>query len=215
MLDREPKGHEVTARRWRRRRRSFVVHESLDLSPRDRTKVDGISVTIPARTLVDLGASARWAVEPALENGIRRQLLTLNEVSRFVDRVGRRGRRGVGVIRPLLERRIAWDQITESELEAKFVRVALEYGIELPVSQYVVRGPDGRFICRADFAYPHPRILIELDSEAHHMDRLTFRRDREKQNQTELLGWRTLRYTWWDLVERPGKVSRDLSAALA
>jgi hypothetical protein len=215
LTDSEPLGIEVSAIRWRRRHRDFVVHESLDLSPQDRTWIAGIEVTVATRTVVDLGATARWLVEPALETGIRHGLLSVPDVRRFVDRVSRRGRRGVGVIRPLLERRERWDQATDSELEARFLRALEGYSLPLPVSQHTVRAPDGTFVCRADFAYIESRVLIELDSEAFHMDRLAFRRDRAKQNQTELLGWRTLRYTWWDVVERPGRIYRDIRTALS
>lgn len=56
--------------------------------------------------------------------------------------------------------------------------------------------------------------MIELDSEAHHLDRLAFRRDRSKQNAAITLGWTVLRYTWWDLEEEPHRVIAELRSAL-
>lgn len=96
MTTRGLRSVEVTTTRWDRvHRRDIRVHESLDLLPIDVVELDGIPVTSPARTVVDLGASNRWIVEAALEQGIRRRLLTLEEVEAFVVRVARRGRRGI------------------------------------------------------------------------------------------------------------------------
>jgi very-short-patch-repair endonuclease len=216
MTTRSFSGIEVTTTRWDRVRRPDVkVHESLDLLPRDVVELDGIPVTTPARTVVDLGASNKWIVESALEQGIRKGLFTLDEVDAFVRRVARRGRRGVGVIKPLLKARQRWDTTTESALEDEFRKLIADWGLPSPELQYEVRDELGILVSRADFAYPEHRILIELDSEAHHMDRLAFRRDRSKQNRAVVLGWTVLRYTWWDVVEAPARVSVELNRALA
>jgi hypothetical protein len=207
---------EVVTTRWDRVRRTGVtVHESLDLLPEDVVERDGIPVTTAVRTVVDLGASNKWIVESAFEQGIRRGLFTLDQVESLVARVARRGRRGVGVIRPLLEARRRWDTVTESALEDEFRKLVVKVGLPDPCPQYVVRDDRDHFVCRADFAYPEERLLIELDSEAHHLDRLTFRRDRSKQNGAMVLGWTVLRYTWWDLKEHPDRVRSEVRTALA
>lgn len=207
---------EVVVRRWDRVPRPGVrVHESMDLMPKDVAILDAIPVTTAARTVVDLGAVNRWLVEAALETGLRKELLTLADVEQFVDRVARRGRRGVGVIRPLLEARRHWQASTESALEDLFRRAIDVAGLPQACPQWVVRDRGGGFVCRADFAYPEQRLLIELDSEAHHVDRIAFRRDRDKQNQAALLGWQMLRYTWWDLTERPESVAAEVREALS
>jgi very-short-patch-repair endonuclease len=207
---------EVVTTRWDRvHRPGLKVHESLDLLPEDVVERNAIPVTSPVRTVVDLGASNRWVVEAALEEGIRRGLFRLGDVEEFVARVGRRGRRGVGVIRPLLRARRQWDRVTESALEDKFRTLVAEVGLPDPQPQFEVRDAYGGFVCRADFAYPTARVLIELDSEAHHLDRLTFRRDRSKQNRAVVLGWTVLRYTWWDLSDRPYEVAAEVRSLLA
>jgi hypothetical protein len=210
-----PRQIEVVMPRWDRSQKpSFKVHESKDLLPEDVDRVDGIPITTAVRTVVDLGATARWLVEGALERGIRLGLFTLGDVGAFVRRVARRGRRGVGVIRPLLEQRLRWDRATESVLEDLFRKAWSHPGRPEPQAQYVIMDRSGRFVCRTDFAFPDAKLRIELDSEAYHMDRPTFRKDRSVQNRTELLGWRTLRYTWWDLTTRPGEVVVEVAGAL-
>ena len=146
---------EVVTTRWDRVRRAAVtVHESLDLVPEDVVAQRGVPITTPVRTVVDLGASNKWLVESALEAGIRRGLFSLAEVEGFVARVAKRGRRGVGVIRPLLAARRKWDEPTESALEDRFRRLLADAGLPDPLPQFVVRDRRGRFVARADFAYP-------------------------------------------------------------
>lgn len=214
LIDRWPHEVEIVMPRWDRSDQSFVVHESLDLMDEDSTLVGAIPTTSPVRSVVDLGASAPWLVESALDTGLRARQFTLRDVAEFVDRVGRRGRRGVGVIRPLLEARLLWEGITESELEDLFRRAWGDVQPQ-PTAQYVIRTNEGRFLCRADFAFVEHRLRIELDSLAFHMDRPTFLKDRRIQNQTELVGWKTLRYTWLDLTGRPQEVVDEILAVLA
>ena len=206
---------EVVTKRWDREHRSGVrVHESTDLILDDVVNLEGVPITTPVRTVVDLGASNKWVVESALEQGIRLGLFTVSDVERFVHRVARRGRRGVGVVRPLLATRKRWDNATESALEDRFRKLLRAWGFPEPVLQYALHDDSGRFVCRSDFAYPQARLLIELDSEAHHLDRITFRRDRSKQNTATVLGWTMLRYTWWDLKEQTGRVVSEIRSQL-
>ena len=217
LTSREPGRTEVvTTRHDRVHRDSFIVHESLDLLEHDIVVVDGLPVTTAARTVVDLGAVARpRLVEACLDDGLRRHLFTLDEVRRFVNRVARRGRRGVGVIRPMLDVRAEWVGLTESQLEDLFVSIVRDSHLPMPRSQYTVRDKQGRFVCRADFAYEAQRALIELDSEKHHMDPETFARDRDKQNRAGSLAWMVYRFTWRQLVDAPEQVLSVLAQITA
>jgi hypothetical protein len=214
MISTRPERIEIVMHRWDRSIQEFTVHESKDLVEADTTRIGPIPVTTSARTIVDLGASARHLVPRALDAGLRKGLFTLQDVAALVSRVGKKGRRGVGVIRPLIEERLMWNGIAESELEDLFRRVCQRFDLPQPHAQVEVHRPDGSFVCRTDFAYPEHRLRIELDSEAYHMDKTTFRKDRAVQNVTELLGWTTLRYTWWDLISRPEAVADEVQVAL-
>jgi hypothetical protein len=145
-------------------------------------------------------------VPSALDAGLRKELFTLDEVERFVARVAKRGRRGIGVIRPLIGRRRAWENTTESELEDRFRRIVGSSTLPIPIPQFVVTDENGRFICRSDFAYPESKVLIELDGMAYHADADTFQRDRTKQNRALAAGWWTVRFTWDDLSADPDGV---------
>ena len=208
----EPKNAEiVTIRHERVVRRHPQIHESVDLEERDVVIIDGIPTTTPVRTIVDLGASASVSyVEHCLDTALRLHMFDLAAVERFIARVARSGRNGIGTIRPLVEERATWNTLTESPLEDLFRRLMSKSILPMPVEQFRVF--DGRReVCRADFGYPSRMIVIELDSEQWHMDAAAFQRDRHKQNELQALGWRVFRFTWRQLQDDPTHVLSTLA----
>lgn len=214
LVSGRPRTIEVVALRHRRTKHpTITIHESVDLELDDIVVVDGIPTTTARRTVVDMGAtSPPWLVERALDSGLRSGLFTALDVRRFIARVARSGRNGIGTIRPLVNERLQWATVTESELEDLFRSVISESQLEMPRPQFEVFDPRGEFVCRADFAYPDRRILVELDSERFHMDPLTFQSDRDKQNRAQQLGWVVYRFTWRQLIDRPESVTRLLAS---
>jgi hypothetical protein len=204
----------VTARHQRIHRRHPQIHESKDLEPDDVVTVEGIPTTAAVRTVVDVGATASLRyVEHCLDTGLRLGLFQLGDVKTFVSRVAKSGRNGIRKIRPLLDERTGWDTVSESVLEDRFQRLIAASYLPLPVAQYRVR--DGsRIVCRADFAYPQQRVLIELDGERYHMDRETFQGDRAKQNRAHALGWTVYRFTWRQVLDEPATIISTLTRAL-
>src|SRR6266498_1219224 len=95
---------EVTCPRWRRAQHDgLVVHETKALEAVDIVAVEGIPVTTPERTLLDLGAVCHESVvEMALDAAEHRNLVTRASVQATLDRLGQRGRNGVGTLRRLL-----------------------------------------------------------------------------------------------------------------
>jgi len=214
MFDRKPGTIEVVSQRHLRvKRDGFTVHESKDLAQDDIVTIDGIPVTSAQRTVVDLGASApSWVVEKCLDTGLRNEFFTIWDVHRFMCRVARRGRRGVGTIRPLVEERLTWQGITESDLEDLFRRVVATMPYAMPQPQFELVDEDGTFVGRYDFAYPTKHSIIETDSEGFHMDPVSFQRDREKQNRAQMLGWTVYRITWRQLIDDPDSVRAIITA---
>ncbi len=208
---------EVIAQRHRRvHRHPFIVHESKDFRVSDIVDVDRIPVTSTVRTVVDLGASAPpWLVEKCLDTALRKKLCSVWDVRCFIARVARPGRAGVGTIRPLVEERLTWQVLTESDLEDAFRSLVAAAPIPMPDPQYVVCDGEGIEVGRFDFAYPLHSVLIELDSESFHMDPVSFQRDREKQNRAHGLGWTVYRFTWRQIVDRPEFVLETLAAVFA
>jgi very-short-patch-repair endonuclease len=73
----------------------------------------------------------------------------------------------------------------------------------------------GVLIAVVDVAIPNARLAIEVDGLAWHTGADRFQRDRTKQNDLVGLGWTVLRFTWSDLVERPGYVIATIRRHLA
>jgi very-short-patch-repair endonuclease len=193
-----PRGHRLPG---------VIVHRSTDLDPSAATRRHGIPVTPPARTLVDLGAvvPAR-VVERALEAALGRRLVTLMGLRAALDSVARRGRRGAGVLRGLLEERSDAAGLVESTLEARFLRICREHGLPAPLCQHEVR-VGRRLVGRVDFAFPAAALAVEVDGYESHATLAAFQHDRARQNELVAAGWTVLRFTWDDVVRQPERVA--------
>lgn len=185
-----------------------VTHRSRDLASRHVTRRRGIPVTNPMRTLVDLGAVDRWAVSDALERAVIARVCSVVAVERVLDEVARRGRRGAGVIRRILDDRALGRARPDGLLEARFARVLREHALPRPEFQYRI----GRH--RVDFAYPDLRIAIEVDGFEVHGTPAALQADLERQNRLVAAGWTVLRFTWRDVVRRPAWVAQQVAALL-
>jgi hypothetical protein len=181
---------EITCPRWRRARQDdVVVHETKVLDPIDITVVSGIAVTTPARTLFDLGAVCRVGlVELALENALRRRLVSEMELAAMVKRLSRSGRPGGPTIRELLAARDPNRRPTESEMETRLLQAMRAHGLPEPTTQHEVRHGSA-FIGRVDIAYPDAKIAIEYDSDEFHTGRGATHRDRDRRHRLVAAGW--------------------------
>ncbi len=210
-----PQHIEVVGPHTGRRPLSFTLHQSTDLARSHVTTVSGIRVTTVSRTIVDIGVPhGIGTTASCLDEARRLDLVSLEDVAKTLHQVARRGRNGVGPARRILVERLAWDQLTESQLEDKFLRLLQRYELPQPASQHVVANESGGFVARVDFAYPDQNLVIELDGFAFHRNQAAFRRDRVRQNRLVALGYTVLRFTYWDLLAGPEFVVETLSGFL-
>ena len=117
-------------------------------------------------------------------------------------------------MREVLVVRLGWSNITESQLEDEFLRILVAAGVDLPEPQVRVVRRGGKLISRVDFAYREINLVIALDGEQYHSDRMTFRNDRRQQNDLTLENNRILRFTAWDVFAAPEYVVATVVAAL-
>jgi very-short-patch-repair endonuclease len=212
----EAAGVEVSAPRGRSLRRPGVpAHRPRRLDPVDVTELDGIPVTTPARTLVDCAAVLDpAALEEALDDALRRGLVSLPRLRWRVRCLARRGRPGVAALRALLEARGAGEAVPESVLETRMARLLRGRGLPPPCRQHPVRDR-GRVVAVLDFAYPEARLAVEVDGRRYHSGRLRWQRDLARGNVLTALGWRVLHVTAEDLRLRSEQVVATVAAALA
>jgi very-short-patch-repair endonuclease len=211
---------EITCVRWcRTTRPRLVVHESRRLDHRDVQLVDGISVTRPERTLLDLASQFPRAnyLEYVAQAARRKRLLTYESTKAVFDRHARRGLKGVRAMRELLER---WDpdsRPTASEMETMLLGALRRHGLPEPVVQYEVVDAEGSLVARPDAAYPEFRIAIEYDSEQEHSDEFQLAHDARRRNRLQVAGYVVLSARHRDLraggTELCGQISTIMRRA--
>ena len=202
-----PRGH------WYRPR-GAVVHESTDLGRTTHRTRDGLPITNPSRTLLDVAlrtSDARLLV--AVESARRRSLTSWTELVTTLRAHARRGRPGVARLRRLIVANIDRDEVTDSAFESLVLSLLREHGLPEPVLHHRVLRTDGRLAAEVDLAYPWAMLAIELDGKVH-LELEVWERDRPRQNQLELLGWTVLRFSWRTLVDRPETIVSEISSAL-
>jgi very-short-patch-repair endonuclease len=189
-----------------------VLHRSTDLVPGHVTVRHGVPVTNPLRTMVDLGAVVeRRFVEDALDRGLVSRLFSVEAVEWMLFDVARPGRRGCGVLRRILDERALGTARPDGLLEPRMARLMRSAGLPPARFQYVVPGAGAR----VDFAYPDLRLAIEVDGFATHGSPRAMREDHNRQNRLLTAGWRTVRFTWHDVVRSPTDVRTVLEELLA
>ena len=205
---------EITCPRWRRAQHDgLVVHESKALAHGDLTPCGGIPTTTPDRTLLDLGAVRQPSiVEMAFDGALNRGLTTVSSVRRTLDRLGKQGRNGAGVLREILERHYGRPAVPESEMETMLFQALRRAGIPTPVPQHDVMF-GGEFVARVDAAYPALRIAIEYDSVEHHSGRDKLLADTDRRNRLWAIDWLPVTATVTDLKDGGRKICAAINGA--
>jgi hypothetical protein len=190
------------------------VHESTDLHLAEPTMKLEIPCTGVVRTLVDLGAVVPVErLQQAIDDAIRRQLCTWEDLLHGLTVHSRRGRRGVGPLRAILEECYGCE-IPDSHFNRLVERLLVAHGVPGPTVEHVVYDAHGREIGRLDLAFEPEQVGLELDSRKHHLNARAFEHDRARQNRLELNGWLILRYTWRHYSTSPGRIVTEVLAAL-
>ncbi len=197
---------EVTLPVERRSRAGLRVHASV-LAPDERTTLDGIPVTTPPRTLLDLAA----VLPPdRLERAVHQA-----EVLRLADPLSlpallerHPGRRGTAAFRAILDGLDTGPRVTRSELEDRFLLLAAAAGLPVPATNVLVEGFE------VDCLWREHRLVAELDGRAAHATLAAFERDRARDRTLQAAGWRVVRTTWRQLREEPTAVAEDLRRLL-
>jgi very-short-patch-repair endonuclease len=169
----------------------------------------GPRVTTLRRTMLD--CLARLEFTEALDLyawASSREHLSRSDVTAALrDRFGRAGARQ---LRRLLDVTASGAVSgAEHRLHTLMLRAGLT-GWEAGVRLFDDRGRIGV----VDVLFVAARLVIEVDGEAAHGGRSAFIRDRRRQNRLVNAGYRVLRFTWWDLTERPAAVVQEIIDAL-
>jgi hypothetical protein len=179
-----------------RRRPGIRLHEAR--LEGERVRLDGIVVTTPGRTLVDLADVApRRLLERAIDEADYLRLDTAGLAPR-------RGRRGQGLLTSVLAVHTPGTTRTRSELEERFLALCDQHGIERPEVNVDVEGYE------CDFVWREQALVVETDGGAAHGTARARERDRIKDARLVVAGWRVVRLTYARVVNEPAAVAAQI-----
>ena len=188
------------------RLRGVRTHRTTSLDPRDVRIHQGLPVTSPARTLLDIAPSLSMrALERAVSQALYPKLVKESELADLRRRcVGRRGCRRLAA---LLD---SWDEPAMTRSEAEELFLSLVRAAELPTPE-VNTDWESR---ERDFRWPQARLIVEIDGWASHGQRPAFEGDRRRDAQALALGSSTMRITWRQLKYEPLATMVSLAQAI-
>jgi predicted transcriptional regulator of viral defense system len=202
---REARRIEVTVPGYRRRP-GVTVHRRT-LRPEDMTTRDGVPVTTPAATLVDLATRlGDSALERAVNQADQLDLIDPEKLRADLDHVGRR-RRGAARLRRLLDRYTF--SFTRSELEQALIPIALAVGLPMPLTCVIVNGYE------VDFYWPDLGLVVEADSLRYHRTAAKQTRDLERDQAHARAGLTCIRFSHAQIKYDPEYVRNTLAAVVS
>lgn len=190
----------------RGRREGIRPHRVTALDPQEAGEVEGIPVTMPARTLLDLaGVAGPHELERAIARAEKLELTSRGEVLALLDR--RANRRGARTLRSLLDPRVR-PALTRSEAEERFLALVRKARLPEPEVNVVV----GRY--EVDFLWRDVRLAVEIDGYAFHSSKKMFEGDRRRDADLAAHGFQVIRFTWHQVDDEREATLARLAQAL-
>ena len=182
------------------------LHRRRSIAADELSLLDGLPITTPARTLLDLAASGlrRRSLAAAVDRAEQSGVLDFADLAVLLDRYA--GRPGTPALREALDRYAGGD--ARSVLEEVIAELCVADGIQPPRENVVVLGRV------RDFYWPEARLVVEADSYAWHRSPQAMADDRQRDVELTIAGIRTLRFTWSQATRRPAWVAGTIRAAL-
>jgi very-short-patch-repair endonuclease len=179
------------------------VHRRATLAGRDLTEHHGIPVTSPIRTLIDLATvldSSR--LEAAVNAADKRELVDPEVLREALGDFA--GQPGVQRLRTVLDRRTF--TLTDSELERRFLPIAMSAGLPLPLTGQRLHG------FKVDFFWPELGLVVETDGLRYHRTAAQQTRDRRRDQVHAAAGLTPLRFSHAQVRYEPAHVQRTLTS---
>ncbi len=181
----------------------------------DLVEIGGITVTAPARTIVDLASLQGPAgLRHVIQTQVRAAKPTPAELIGCFEAVARRGVTGVGLLRRLLASLFDEQPVLGSILEERVVHLLSTEGIGGFVPQFRPPWYDGRAGI-VDFAHPGLQLVLEADGRRWHQRDQEMAIDRRRDRVAAGHGWLTVRVIWAEITERPLATADELRHVIA
>lgn len=193
-------------RRCELRRPGLLIRGRPSLAAKDIGSCDGISVTSPVRTLVDLATELEpipleRAVNDADKRGLVDPEALREELVRF------RGEPGIRPLRLLLDK--LFFQLSDSDLEVYFRRIVRGARLPMPLSKQRVNRYE------VDFFWPDFGLVVETDGLRYHRTPSAQTRDARRDRAHVMAGMTPLRFTHYEVRYEPTRVRAALTKTIA
>jgi very-short-patch-repair endonuclease len=196
---------DVIVRGCDRRRSGVRIRRIATVEEDEVTRLDGIPVTAPARTLYDLAAVVRpRTLERAVAEACSRRLTDADQIAELVVRHPKGP--GLRALRTLLAR--GSPVLTRSDAEERFLTLLRKARLDPPEVNVDVAGFE------VDFLWRREGLVTEIDGFAFHSSPHAFERDRRRDAVLAAEGFNVVRVTWRQLVKEPEAVVVRLARAL-
>ncbi len=177
----------VPVRAGRESRGGIRLHR-VPLAADEVTRRQGIPVTSPARTLVDIAAIVpRRRMERVLDEAEYRRRLDRWTLACAIELNS--GRAGGRVLAAILREHSAGSTRTRSQLEERFLALCSTNELPRPRVNCWVAGLE------VDFLWQGARLIVETDGLAAHGTRASFERDRSRDVRLQTAGYAVMRFT--------------------
>jgi hypothetical protein len=193
---------------WQNRRAPTGIHVWSDQVDDDETEfIDGVRVTTPARTALDLACRYPLGKAVAAIDALARvtHLKTI-DVELFAER--HKGRRGIRKARIALD---LVDAGAESPRETWLRLVVIRHGFPRPQTQIPVYNEFGVLVAVLDMGWEDIKVGADYEGE-HHRNPVQFDKDIRRHDTVTELGWVDLRVTSRDTE---ASIVQRLAAAFA
>lgn len=189
------------------------VHQTRFLTGVDVDQRHGIGVTSIERTLVDmasvipLGQLARL-----LDASVAAGLTTFEQVVGRLVTMPTRGRKGMPILRMLLQERTGCNTVDGSPFESLMAGLIGRSDLPVPVRQHMVVGSESRYYL--DFAFPEHKVAIECDGLLGHGSPSAQSYDLRRQNEIIERGWNLRRFSWSQVNTESAQVIESIRNAM-
>jgi very-short-patch-repair endonuclease len=178
------------------------------LGPDEICVIDGMQITTPERTALDLACMYPLdEAVAAIDSLARATRLNLADVDVLTQRY--KGRRGIRRARVALD---LVDAGAESPRETWLRLVLVRAGFPRPQTQIPVYNEFGVLIAEVDMGWKHIKVAVEYEGEHHWRNRRQFDKDIRRFEAVTEAGWIDIRVTAEDTV---ATIERRVAAARA
>ena len=190
--------------------RDVAVHRPTDLVDVSRLMRQRLPTTNPLHALLGVAAWTPESTSTVMEELIVGGLMGIGAARAVVRRHAKSGVPGIVALREACDSWVLGERPPDSLLEVRLGGLLAASVLPPALFQYRI----GRL--RVDYAWPELLAALECDGWEHHgRTRAKFEGERERDAELGGEGWVVWRYSWRQIVQRPGWVISTLTKRIA